>query len=228
MVLGSLLATVRGEPVLALDGAASDGALDGFLTGASRNPATLRDVAALPPDSPYEDLSAHTTRLDSGLEVIAHRSGHFSANPAHAHQYAQVLERAAPYYSFVLTDWSPLRLDRSADFVLALTDRLVLCCGTAEWSLDAAAHTLHGLRSTGHVELVDRAIVVVTEVEGAPSHSAHPDLAGHLGIRPGQVSAIPFDLSLRSPGFRELGRLRATTTQAFLTLAQLVVEDATH
>lgn len=47
MVLGFLLATVRREPVLALDGSASEGALDTFLT--HRNPAVVRDLAALPP-----------------------------------------------------------------------------------------------------------------------------------------------------------------------------------
>lgn len=228
MVLGSLLATVRGEPVLALDGAASFGSLDGFLTAASRNPATLRDVAALPPGASYEDIGAHTTRLDSGLEVIAHRSGHFSANPAHAQQYAQVLERTAPYYSFVLTDWSPRRLDRSADFVLTLTDRLVLCCGAAEWSYDAARRMLGGLRSAGHQELAAGAIVVVTDVEGVLDRGLPTGFADQLGVEPGQVAAVPFDLSLRSPGFRELGRLRAATTQAFVKLAQLVVGDGTH
>ncbi|MCT9008311.1 hypothetical protein [Streptomyces rhizosphaerihabitans] len=59
MVLGSLLATVRREPVLALDGSASEGALD--LT--HRNPAVVRDLAALPPPPSYEKIRARTTRL---------------------------------------------------------------------------------------------------------------------------------------------------------------------
>jgi hypothetical protein len=61
MVLGSLLATVRREPVLALDGSASEGALDTFLT--HRNPAVVRDLAALPPPPSYEKIRARTTRL---------------------------------------------------------------------------------------------------------------------------------------------------------------------
>ncbi|MFJ2263461.1 SAV_2336 N-terminal domain-related protein [Streptomyces sp. NPDC087844] len=228
VILGSVLAAVRGEPVLALDGAASDGALHSFLSPARRR-STLRDLAALPPDPPYEDIRAHTTRLDSGLEVIAHRSGHFSANPTHPQEYARTLRLTAPYYSFVLTDWSPLRLERSDDFVLAFADRLVLCCGTAEWSPEAAVNMLGVLRRAGHEELTDNAIVVVTDIEGSRGGPYSPaGFARRLDIGAGQVVGIPYDPSLRSPGFRELGRLRAATTRAFLELAELVVGDGTR
>ncbi|WP_151477120.1 SAV_2336 N-terminal domain-related protein [Streptomyces albicerus] len=226
MVLGSLLATVRGEPVLALDGAAADGALDAFLT--DRNPATVRDLAALALGLPYGDIRARTTRLPSGLEVAAHRRGHRSPNPAHGQEYARVLTQTAPHYSVVLTDWSPLGLGSAAEVVLNLTDRLVLCCGSAEWFLDAAVHTLDGVRDAGHRQLADDAIVVVGEIEGSVSRPLPPDFARRLGIDAARLVRVPFDLSLRSPGFRELGRLRAATTRAFLDLAGLVVGDGTH
>jgi hypothetical protein len=49
------------------------------------------------------------------------------------------------------------------------------------------------------------------------------DLALRLGTPIAQIVVVPFDMSLRSPGFRELGRLRTGTTEAFLDLAELVV-----
>ncbi|MBV1935369.1 hypothetical protein KUF83_02170 [Streptomyces sp. BV286] len=226
MVLGSLLATVRGEPVLALDGAAADGALDAFLT--ARNPATVQALAALPPDAPYSDIRALTTRLPSGLEVAAHRRGHRSPNPAHAQEYTRTLARTAPHYSFVLSDWSPRSLDRTAEVVLGLTDRLILCCGSSDWFLDATVHALAGVRDAGHRQLADDAVVVVGEIEGPSGWTPPAGFARRLGVDAAQVVRIPFDLSLRSPGFRDLGRLRATTTRAFLDLAALVVGDATH
>ncbi|MEU5699411.1 SAV_2336 N-terminal domain-related protein [Streptomyces aurantiacus] len=225
-VLGSLLATVRGEPVLALDGAAVNGTLDAFLT--DRNPATVQTVAALPPGASYADIRALTTHLPSGLEVAAHRTGHRSPNTAHAQEYARVLARTAPYYSFVLTDWSPLRLGRPAEAVLRLTDRLILCCGTADWFLDAAVRTLDGVRAAGHRRLADEAIVVVTEIEGSVGRAPSAGFVRRLGIDAGQVVLVPFDRSLRSPGFRDLGRLRAATTRAFLDLAALAVGDGTR
>ncbi|AVH56954.1 MULTISPECIES: SAV_2336 N-terminal domain-related protein [Streptomyces] len=226
MVLGSLLAAVRAEPVLALDGAPSEGSLDSFLK--DRNRATLRDLAALPPDASYDQIRAHTTRLPSGLEVIAHRTGHFNSSPVHAQEYARVLAQTAPYYSFVLTDWSPTQLDSSAEVALAHTDRLILCCGTTDWFRSAATRALARLHEAGHARLADEAIVVATDTEGTGNRVLPTGGTLRPGNITGPVVVVPFDLSLRSPGFRELGRLRAATTRAFLDLAELIVEDATH
>ncbi|WP_432080252.1 SAV_2336 N-terminal domain-related protein [Streptomyces sp. WAC 04229] len=222
MVLGSLLAAARGEPVLALDGSASEGSLDAFLT--DRNPAVVRDLAALPPAPSYEEIRARTTRLPSGLEVVAHRSGHFSPNPAHQQEYAHVLAQTAHYYPFVLTDWSPLRLDRSADVVLDHTDRLILCCGTADWFLDAAVRTLTIVRGAGREEQARRALVVTTDLGGPSGRKPPETFARRLRVDPGQVLHVPFDPALQSPDW-QLHRLRPATTEAFLRLAELVTEE---
>ncbi|MFG2541104.1 SAV_2336 N-terminal domain-related protein [Streptomyces sp. NPDC048594] len=222
MVLGSVLAAARGEPVLALDGSASEGSLDAFLT--DRNPAVVRDLAALPPAPAYEEIRARTTRLPSGLEVVAHRSGHFSPNPAHQQEYAHVLGQTAHYYPFVLTDWSPLRLDRSADVVLDHTDRLILCCGTADWFLDAAVRALTIVRGAGREEQARRAIVVATDLGGPTGRPLPSAFARRLRVDPGQVLNVPFDPALQSPDW-QLHRLRPATTEAFLRLAELVTEE---
>ncbi|MET7643134.1 SAV_2336 N-terminal domain-related protein [Streptomyces sp. NPDC005426] len=220
MVLGSLLAAVRGEPVLALDAAASVGALDPFLTHRTR--AVLRNVAELPHSASYEDIRARTTRLPSGLEVVAHRRGHISPNPTHAQDYAQVLARTAPYYSFVLSDWAPLRLNRSADVLLDHADTLIICCSTTEVSVEAAVRALAGVRRTGRAQLADRAIVVVTEVDGRGGRRLPVSPARRLGVDPAHVVPVPFDSVLQSPAW-DLGRLRPATTEAFLNLAELVM-----
>ncbi|WP_405562083.1 SAV_2336 N-terminal domain-related protein [Streptomyces sp. NBC_01180] len=220
MVLGSLLASVRAEPVLALDGAASEGSLDAFLTG--RNEAVVRDLVALDPNPSYAEIRALTTRLPSGLEVMAHRGGHFSQNPAHAQEYARVMAQTAPHYSCVLTDWSRLRLDRSARVVLDHTDRLVLCCGTADWFLDAAVRTLEDVREAGHERVAREAVVVAAEVGGSSGRRLPASFAGRLGVDPGQVVHVPFDAALQSPGW-ELDWLRTATVNAYIRLAELVL-----
>ncbi|MFD7714561.1 SAV_2336 N-terminal domain-related protein [Streptomyces sp. NPDC059814] len=219
MVLGNLLAAVRGEPVLALDAAASVGALDPFLT--VRNRAVLRNVAELPHSASYEDIRARTTRLPSGLEVVAHRRGHISTNPTHAQDYAQLLARTAPYYSFVLSDWAPLHLNRPADVLLEHADTLIICCSTTEVSLAAAVNSLAGVR-TERAHLADRAVVVVTEVDGPRGRRMPAGLADRLRVDPDHVVRVPFDSVLQSPDW-DLGRLRPATTEAFLDLAELVM-----
>ncbi|WP_416975802.1 SAV_2336 N-terminal domain-related protein [Streptomyces sp. 4F14] len=223
VVLGSLLAAVRGEPVLALDGAPTEGALDEFLT--SRNPATVRDLAALRADPAYEGVRALTTRLASGLQVVAHRSGRYTPNPLHAQEYTRVLVHTAPYYSFVLTDWAPQRLDWSARVVLDHTDRLILCCGSNNWFLDGAVRILGVIRESGHGHLADQAVLVTTQLDASSRHTPYESFAQRLGIGPERTVRVPFDSALRSPRW-EPDRLRAATTRAFLRLAELVAGPA--
>ncbi|MFE2070553.1 SAV_2336 N-terminal domain-related protein [Streptomyces sp. NPDC059467] len=218
MVLGSLLAAVRGDPVLALDGASHEGALADFLT--DRNPATVRDLAGLPVDSPYQAVRALTTALPSGLQVAAHPQGHVSPNFVHAQAYEHILTRTEPYYSYVLTDWAPQQLGASADPVLDLTDRLVLCCGISDFALAYAARMLAGLRDARRWRLAEEALVVVTEVEGPTARRVPAGLARRLGVMPDHVVAVPFDKYLSAGRFRELARVRPQTLAAFLDLAE--------
>ncbi|MGW0780773.1 SAV_2336 N-terminal domain-related protein [Streptomyces sp. NPDC002913] len=220
MALGSLLAGVRGEPVLALDAAASVGDLNSFL--GRRNRAVLRDVAALPGTPSYDDIRSRTTRLPSGLEVVAHHRGHFSPNPTHTHDYAQVLERTAPHYAFVLSDWAPLHLNQQADVVLDHTDNLIVCCSTTDVSLEAGVDMLADLRATGRAYLADRAIVVATEIDGTKGRRLPSGLARRLHVDPDHVVHVPFDSALQAAGWT-LRQLRPATTEAFMRLAELVV-----
>ncbi|WP_225826618.1 SAV_2336 N-terminal domain-related protein [Streptomyces naphthomycinicus] len=221
MALGSLLAAARAEPVLALDGAATEGALGPFLPS-GRNRAVPRDLAALPLGPSYDEVRALTTRLPSGLEVIAHRSGRFRPNSVHAQEYLRVLTHTAPYYSFVLTDWAPTVLDRTADVVLDHTDRLVVCCGTADWFLDAAARMLDRIREGGRRRLADRAVVLTTRTDGAAGRGLPEGVHERLGVLAGQVVQVPFDTGLQSARW-ELKDLRPATVHAYLRLAELVV-----
>ncbi|QHA08426.1 hypothetical protein GQF42_38805 [Streptomyces broussonetiae] len=224
MALGSVLAAVRDDPVLALDGAATEGALAAFLPR-DRNRAVPRDLAALPLGPPYERIRALTTRLASGLEVTAHRTGHYGPNSAHAHEYVRLLAHTAPYYSFVLTDWAPVRVDPPPEVILDHTDRLIVCCGTADSSREAAVHVLDRVRETGHPGLADQAVVVTTPADGSHRRGLPDIFARQRIIPPAQVVFVPFDAALQSPHW-ELKDLRTATVEACLRLAELVMGPA--
>jgi len=220
VMLGSVLAAVRGEPVLALDGAPSEGALGSFLT--DRSTATVRDLAALETGPAYADVRALTTRLTTGLQIVTHRPGRYTTNPLHPQEYTRVLEHTAPYYPFVLTDWSPRLLGWSADAVLRHTDRLILCCNSEDRSLDGALRTLGTLRETGYQHLADEAVLVIPHLGGSFGTRLFESFAQELGIAPSRTVQVPFDNALRSPRWAP-DRLRAPTIRAFLNLAKLVV-----
>ncbi|WEO93930.2 SAV_2336 N-terminal domain-related protein [Streptomyces sp. FXJ1.172] len=221
IALGSLLAAVRSEPVLAVDGAATEGALADFLPR-DRNRAVPRDLAALPLGPSYERIRDRTTRLPSGLEVLAHRAGHYGPNSAHAQEYLRVLAHTAPYYSFVLTDWAPVRLDPTLEVILDHTDRLIVCCGTGDSSRDAAVDILDQIRETGRHELAHQAVVVATRTDGSYRRELPHDFHWQLRIQSDRVVHVPFDAALQSAHW-ELKDLRAATAEAFLRLAELVV-----
>ncbi|MFF3203165.1 SAV_2336 N-terminal domain-related protein [Streptomyces sp. NPDC002962] len=223
VVLGSLLATVRGEPVLALDGPPTERALNRYLRDRER--AATRDIALLPPDTPYAGIRALTTRLDSGLEVAGY-GARADLNPAHAQEYARVLTLADPYYAFVLTNCLPSRADRPAEAVLDLTDQLILCCTASEASLADARHLLRRLpdRSRGLM----RDVVVVVGGPANASRRLPADFPQRLGVDAERVVRIPSDPALRNSGFDGLGRLRPATTRAYLKLAELVTDPATR
>ena len=108
--------------------------------------------------------------------------------------------------------------------VLDHTDRLILCCGTADWFLDAAVRTLALVRGAGREEQARRAVVVATELGGPTGRPLPSAFARRLRVDPGQVLNVPFDPALQSPDW-QLHRLRPATVEAFLRLAELVTEE---
>lgn len=84
---------------------------------------------------------------------------------------------------------------------------------------------LASMRRAGREHLADRAIVVTTEVDGLTGRRLPSGPARRLRIRPEHVVHVPFDAVLQSPDWN-LGRLRPATTEAFLSLAELVLPPA--
>ncbi|MBO1330898.1 SAV_2336 N-terminal domain-related protein [Streptomyces sp. VRA16 Mangrove soil] len=225
VTLGSLIAAVRGRPVLALDGAPERGGLARYLPG-GRNPATFRDVASLPQGASYDAVSALTTRLSTGLEVVAHRVGHFTASTTHTQEYTRLVGAAAPHYSAVLTDWGSQRLGDRADPVLDVTDSLVVCAMFGQAAVMPGAGPLAQLRSRGYAALADEALVLVAGFGASYSDLDLAVFAQQLGVPARQLIPVPFDPSFIDPGFPGLGRLRPRTVRAFAEAAARLLAPA--
>ncbi|MFF8845413.1 SAV_2336 N-terminal domain-related protein [Streptomyces sp. NPDC015127] len=220
-VLGSVLAAVRGEPVLALDGAPGRGELHGRLP--HRNQATLRDMTTLPVECAYEDVSRFTTATPSGLEVLAHSPTHTVPSPAYTTEYRRIMATAGRHYPLIITDWAPPRLDRIADAVLELTDRLVLCCTTSGASVTEAAQKLASLRDMGYGSLAESALVVVAKMGGTEDTLSDGEVSMRLLDWRKNLVPVPFDGSLTTTLEVALGRLKPRTAEAFAELAARVV-----
>ncbi|MFZ4284340.1 SAV_2336 N-terminal domain-related protein [Streptomyces rhizosphaericola] len=220
--LGTVIATVRGRPVLALDGAPDVGQVYARLTG--RNRATVRSLTTLPLNTPYERVRSFTTMLPSGLEVLAHSAFQTGAGPAYPDEYRRVLEITDPHYPVVLTDWASPRLGAPARTVLDTTDRLVICCTTDTGSLTAARETLDALDDLGYPALSGDAVVVATRLSGTGTVGASEAQVRKQFPDAGGLVLVPFDPHLSSAGVVEVRRMRSRTVMAFLELAARVVD----
>ncbi|MEV7414993.1 SAV_2336 N-terminal domain-related protein [Streptomyces sp. NPDC089919] len=224
VALGELLAAVRGEPVLAVDGAPASGDLGGRFPGVP--PGTPHELARLPADAAYEEIRSYTAPLPEGLELLAHRVSRPTASPAYADEYRRIMAMTARHYPVVLTDWAAGRVSRGADTVLAHADRLVLCCTDAEFSVRAAVEELEALRAGGWAELAAGAVVVCSALGGVDRVSEEYLLRAAFENRSGALVAVPLDPQLAAPGWPRLDRIRPRTAEAFAELAELLLADA--
>ncbi|WP_116426807.1 SAV_2336 N-terminal domain-related protein [Streptomyces spongiicola] len=222
IVLGSVLASVRDEPVLALDGAPARGELSRRLS--HRNRATLREAAALPGDSSYEEFERLTSETPHGLQVLAHSPTHTVPSPAYTEEYRRIMAVADRHYPMILTDWAPPRLDRTADAVLELTDRVLVCCNATEESIGAAAARLAQIGEVGYPRLAADALVIVTRLGGGLQPLADGTVAVRLLDRRRRPVIVPFDHVLASAPSPALGRLRPATADAYTALAAALVD----
>ncbi|WP_406385041.1 hypothetical protein [Streptomyces sp. NBC_01618] len=224
LVLGGMFAAVRGEPVLAMDGAPAVGELSGYLR--ERNPRTPHELAELPANASYEEIRAYTTRGTGGLEVLAHAAAHSTASPAYADEYRRIMAMTARHYPVVLSDWAGSRISRGATTVLAHTDRLVLCCTNTVYSVEAAVDQLDELRADGWEQIADQTVVVCTALGGIDHLADEQSVRAIFATQVRAVVVVPFDRHLAGPRERNLSRLRPRVAKAFAQLAQEVLVGA--
>jgi MinD-like ATPase involved in chromosome partitioning or flagellar assembly len=220
VVLGALFVALREQAALALDGAPATGDLHVHMP--PNAPASPRMLTRLPSGAPYEEISRHTHRLPSGLEVLAHRALLATPSPGYADEYRHVMALATRFYPVVLTDWAAHRLDAPADVVLEQTDQLIVCCAARHEEGEAVEAVLDGLRNQGWGRLADRAVVAAS-LGGNQSPAAAVRLSRLE--RYTDLVLVPYDPSLADHSTVDLRNLRPRTARAFLGLAALAMTD---
>ncbi len=220
--LGSTLASLRGDRVIAVDGNPDRGTLSDKVR--LETSATIRDLLNERAQvSRYADVRAYTSQASSRLEILASDrdpgvSVAFSADDYRA--VARVLEH---YYSICITDCGTGLLHSAMAGILELADQIVLVSSPSVDGARSASATLDWLEAHSYGDLVSNGVVVLSMIR--PKSKSTVDLdrpEAHFAARCRAVIRVPYDPHLEEGAEVELDMLNSDTADAYLALAATV------
>ena len=219
MGLGSTLASVRPDRVIAVDASPDRGTLSDRLR--LETAATVRDLLNERQQiAGYPDIRAYTTQAPSRLEVLG--SDRDPASPAAFGEadYGDVAALLEPYYAICLADCGTGLRHSAMTGVLRLADQIVLVGSPSVDGARSASAALDWLLAQGHGILARRAVVVLDVIRPQGKSALDPArLEQQFAARCRAVVTVPYDPHLEEGAEVHLGRLSQATADAFLALA---------
>jgi MinD-like ATPase involved in chromosome partitioning or flagellar assembly len=222
MGLGSTLASLRGDRVIAVDANPDRGTLSDKLR--LETAATVRDLLNERDQIlRYADVRAFTTQAPSRLEVLASDRDPAVSVAFSEADYADVMRVLEHYYSVCITDCGTGLLHSAMAGVLRLADQVVLVSSASVDGARSASATLDWLQAHGQRELVQDAVVVLSVVR--PRGKSTVDLGRleqHFAARCRAVVRVPYDPHLDEGAEVDLAQLSRPAADAYLLLAAAV------
>ncbi len=224
MMLGSTLASLRGDRVIALDANPDAGTLGDRLP--RRTKATVRDLLTHYGEvRSWADLAGYTSQASSRLEVIANDVDPSVSTAVTAADYLRIVEMLGRYYSVVLTDSGTGLLHDAMGGILSAADTLVLVSSASVDGARSASTTLDWLEAQGYGELVRSAVTVVSSVRPGGREVDVDAIADYFASRCRAVVRVPFDPHLETGAETDLDALTPGAREAYLQLAVAVAAD---
>lgn len=225
VALGSLLAQVRGDRILAVDADPDCGNLAERAGQSSE--VSVSDLLADKNIDSSNALRRYTCTTDANLEVIASDRYSAAQRDFNADDWTGIVERVSPYYNLVLADCG-LGLFHSASLGVLSTVSDVVVVATA--SIDGArqaATTLDWLRHNGYEALASRACVVVNHVTPGRASVDMKDLIAQFErhIMPGRVVELPWDKHIAAGSGIVFDQLGTTYKRRIAELAAALSVD---
>ena len=220
--LGSTLASMRGDRVIAVDGNPDRGTLSDKVR--LETPATIRDLLNERAQvSRYADVRAFTSQASSRLEILASDRDPGVSVAFSADDYRSVARVLEHYYSICITDCGTGLLHSAMTGILELADQIVLVSSPSVDGARSASATLDWLEAHSYGDLVRNGVVVLSMVRRKSKSTVDLDrLEQHFAARCRAVVRVPYDPHLEEGAEVELEMLNSDTADAYLTLAALV------
>lgn len=220
--LGSMLSSLRGDRVIAVDANPDRGTLSDKVR--LETAATVRDLLNNRDRvHRYADVRAFTSQNEARLEILASDRDPAVSEAFSAEDYSAVSVVLEQYYSVCITDCGTGLLHSAMAGVLALADQLVLVSSPSVDGARSASATLDWLEAHDHGHLVRNGVVVLSMVRNRTRSQVDLDkLQAHFESRCRAVVRIPYDDHLEEGAELELEALAPATREAYLNLAAVV------
>jgi MinD-like ATPase involved in chromosome partitioning or flagellar assembly len=220
--LGSTLASLRGDRVIAVDANPDRGTLSDKVR--LETSATVRDLLNERRHiTRYADVRSFTSQAASRLEVLASDRDPTVSVAFSDDDYCHVARVLEHYYSICLTDCGTGLLHSAMGGVLRLADQIVLVSTASVDGARSASATLDWLAAHSYGDLVRNAVVVLSAIR--PRSRSTVDLnrlEEHFAARCRAVTRVPYDSYLEEGAELELDQLNRATADAYLALAALI------
>jgi len=226
--LGSTLASLRGDRVIAVDGNPDRGTLSDKVR--LETPATIRDLLnERLLVTRYADVRAYTSQASSRLEILASDRDPGVSVAFSAEDYRAVVSVLEQYYSICITDCGTGLLHSAMAGILELADQIVLVSSPSVDGARSASATLDWLEAHGYADLVRGGVVVLSAIRRKSKSTVDLDrLEQHFAARSRAVVRVPYDPHLEEGAEVELEMLNEETADAYLNLAALVADGFAH
>lgn len=222
VALGSTLASIRGDRVIAVDANPDFGTL--AQRGPNQTRSTVRDLLADDNLHRYSDVRKHTSQNSSRLEILASERDPAVSEAFSESDYRAVHEVLDRFYNIILTDCGTGLTHSAMKGVLETADALVLVASPAIDSARSALATLDWLQAHGYANLVPDATVVLSSARPGAVPVDLERLTQHFRSRVRSVFVIPFDDHLAEGAEVSLELMSRKTRQAFMDLTASVAD----
>lgn len=219
--LGSVLAMVRSDRVIAVDANPDRGTLAERVSDTSTR-STVRDLITDPDISRYADVRAHTRMAFSRLEVLASEHDPAAAEVFGEAEYRRTVDILRNYYNVILTDCGTGIMHSAMAGVLDLAHSIVVVSSMAIDAARSASAALDWLMQHGHSHLVREAHMVLCASRPSSAALKLDKVAEHFEARCQSIHVIPFDAHLAEGADVDFAMLKPATFQAYLELAGAV------
>jgi MinD-like ATPase involved in chromosome partitioning or flagellar assembly len=223
--LGSLLAQVRGDRILAVDADPGYGNL-ADRTGRSSN-ASIADLVTEKELSHYNDVSAYTSVNSVNLEILP--AAEYTAAPRGltGDDWKFTADAVSKFYNLVLADCGAGFFDPVTHGMLTTASAVVIVTNVSVDSARQAGAALDWLHRNGYHDLRNRACVVINHVSPAEASVSAKELVRRFEqqVQPGRVVVLPFDKHIAAGSEIQLELLDPVFKRRLLELAAALSDD---